>query len=193
MTTSSWLRSSGWLTGGGAGPTPIAIHATWRPAGRGGSGKKRLDRTPDAPQVMVVSGRRVAVAVAWLEIALGLADPASIFRQLLDPRAFRNEGRSEPPVASVLGESFSHCAGLHLGLEFGDELLVPLCLTVHGVLQPLHELLEVRQSRFECLELFRLPIVRVAPPWAGRGDDTADLPDPCGQSVAVTHQPTPPG
>lgn len=59
--------------------------------------------------------------------------------------------RSEPAVAHVRGECLAHGSGSDLRLELGDELGVPLRLTVHRVLQPLDELLEVRDSRFEGL------------------------------------------
>ena len=101
--------------------------------------------------------------------------------------------RSQPAVASVLSEGCAHRSRLDLGLELGDQLGVPVRFPVHRVLQPLNQLLEVRHSRFECLELFRLWIARVASrSIAGRGE-TADLADPCNQSLTVAHRHRRPG
>ena len=95
---------------------------------------------------------------------------------------------SEPAVAGVLSEGCAHRSGPDLGLELGDQLGLPLRFPVYRVLQPLDQPLEVRQSRFECLEPFSLWIARVAfRAIAGRGE-TADLADPCNQSLAVAHR-----
>jgi hypothetical protein len=95
--------------------------------------------------------------------------------------------RSEPAVAGVLGKGGAHRSGLDLGLELGDQPGVPLKFPVHRVLQALDQLLDVRQSRFECLELFRPWLAGVVSRSIARRGETADLADPCNQSLAVAH------
>jgi|SRR5437764_3876886 len=95
---------------------------------------------------------------------------------------------SEPAVANVLGEGCAHRSGLDLSLELGDQLPVPLRFPVHRVLQPLDQLLEVRYSRFECSEPFRLWIARVAFRAIAGRSKTADLADPCDQSLPIAHR-----
>jgi hypothetical protein len=55
----------------------------------------------------------------------------------------------EPAAASILRERCAHRARLDLRLELGDQLPMPVGFPVHGVLQPLHEALKVRDTRFE--------------------------------------------
>jgi len=95
---------------------------------------------------------------------------------------------SEPAVASLLGEGCAHRSGVDLGLELGHQPRVPLRFPMHRVLQPLDQLLEVRESRLDCLEPFRLWIARVAFRSIAGRRETADLADPGNQSLPVAHR-----
>ena len=113
----------------------------------------------------------------------------STIRGGLDPagrRAWR--GGSEPAIASVLGESRAHRSGLYLGLELGDQLGVALRFAMHGVLQSLNQLLEVRHPRLERLDPIwtRGSAIGCGPISGRRG--TTDLADPCDQAFAVANR-----
>jgi len=96
--------------------------------------------------------------------------------------------RLETAAASILREGCAHHAGLDLRLEVSDQSFVPLGFPVYGVLQPLHEPLEVRYTRFE----LRHTIIAYSD---GRAlvrsvcarPRAADLADSCEQSFTLTH------
>jgi hypothetical protein len=69
---------------------------------------------------------------------------------------------------------------------------VALRFLVRRVLQPLEQLLEVRDPRFERLEAIRLRLARVAARSVTRGGETVNLPDPRHKSIPLTQHHRPP-
>ena len=87
-------------------------------------------------------------------------------------------------MASVLGERGAHGARLDLRLELGDQRRMAFRLSVHRVLEPLEELLEVRHSLFEDAQALLWGISAASRSIAERGK-APELADACAQSGAV--------
>jgi hypothetical protein len=95
-------------------------------------------------------------------------------------------------LTGVLGEGGAQGRGLDLCLELGDLTLVAFGLSVHGVLETLEHLLEVRDAAFEGSDPLRL-VVGQAGEWITVAGTPADLTDPRDESVAFGHRPRRPG
>jgi len=100
---------------------------------------------------------------------------------------------SEPAIASIFRERGAHGSGLDAGLEFGDQPGVSLRFPVHRVLQPVELLLEVGHTSFERLEAVRRRLARICARLIADRGETADLADPCDQSLAIAHRHRPRG
>jgi hypothetical protein len=96
--------------------------------------------------------------------------------------------RSETAVTNVLGEGSAEGLGLDLGLKLGNQPVVPLRLSMHGVLEALEQLLQVRNSRFKCSQPVRLQLRHVAFRLVTRRAEAADLSDPCDQPLALAER-----
>lgn len=90
-------------------------------------------------------------------------------------------------IASVLAEGRAHRRRLDLSLQLGNQLVMPLRLAVHGVLEPLHEVLKVRDAGLQGVDSVRAFIRpgRSDGPLSGGGYAT-NLPDPRDQSLALS-------
>jgi hypothetical protein len=94
----------------------------------------------------------------------------------------------ETAAASILREGCSHRAGLDLRLEVSDQRFVPLRFPVYGVLQPLHEPLKVRDTRFEQRHtIIACSDGRALVRSIRAGTRAADLADSREQSVTLSH------
>ena len=94
----------------------------------------------------------------------------------------------EPTAASIVREGCAHCARLDLPLELGDQLFMPIGLPVHGVLEPLDEPLQMRDTGFEQGDTIILWIDDSASVRCARARRrTANLTDSCEQSLTLAH------
>ena len=110
----------------------------------------------------------------------------------------RNEERRHPPLqpalASVLAQGPAEGRRLDPGLELGDPLALPHRLAMHGILQPLHELLQVRDPSLERTQLILPNTARGGPRGLIRLSGSAtNLPDPRDETLTLAHTPRRPG
>ena len=93
----------------------------------------------------------------------------------------------EPALASVPAQRDGESGGIDPSLELGKPLAPPLRLSVDGVLEPLDDLLQMRNPRFQGLQPGRIRIlVGDRRGFFGRGGRATYLPDSRDQSLPIS-------
>jgi hypothetical protein len=92
----------------------------------------------------------------------------------------------QPALASVVAQGPAQGRRLDSGLELGDPLVLPPRLAVHGILKPLHELLQVSDPGLERVQLILPRTGGGRPgPLTGFRSNATHLPDTHDQSLTL--------
>src|SRR5947209_8642862 len=96
--------------------------------------------------------------------------------------------RREATLASVLAQGPAELGGIDPSLQIRDSLSLTLCLAMHRVLKPLHQVLEVSDPSLKRAD--QLPVGECAASlrrFAGRLGTAAHLADPVNQPLTIAH------